>query len=282
VPAPDRMLTHLRQALALVRATPGRRGHVVKLPDCAEVLVAGDLHGHVGHFQVLLRAADLANHPRRHFVLQELVHGKYRYPMGGDKSHQLVDLFAALKNQFPRQVHYLPGNHEMAQWTGRPVIKADENLNALFQEGVTEAYGQEYGPRIYAAYLELFQSLPVLVRTPNRVLISHSIPSGRALPAFDPARLEADAYAPADLQPGGAVHGLLWGRDKTAATVAEFLGKMDADLLVSGHIACDEGFDVPNDRQVIIDCAESPAGYLLFPTDRPLTHPDLVGCLRII
>ena len=57
---------------------------------------------------------------------------------------------------------------------------------------------------------------------------------------------------------------------------------MDADLLVSGHIACDDGFDVPNDRQIIIDCAECPAGYLLFPTDRPLTHAELVGCLRTI
>ena len=55
---------------------------------------------------------------------------------------------------------------------------------------------------------------------------------------------------------------------------------MDAGLLVSGHIASEKGFDVPNDRQVIIDCAESPAGYVLFPADRPLTHAELVGCVR--
>jgi hypothetical protein len=276
------MLTHLRQAITLVRATPGRRGHVVHLPDCAEVLVAGDLHGHVANFQTMLRAADLANHPKRHFVLQELIHGKYRYPRGGDKSHQLVDLFAALKNQFPRQVHYIPGNHELAQWTNRPVLKADENLNALFQEGVNEAYGPEFGPPIYTAYLELFQVLPVVIRSPNRVLICHSMPSGSTLPMFDPARLEADTYSPADLQPGGAIHGLLWGRDKSIATADAFLERMDADLLVSGHIACEEGYAVPNGRQIIIDCAECPAGYLLFPTDRPLNHEELVKCLRII
>ena len=276
------MLTHLRQAITLVRATPGRRGHVVHLPDCAEVLVAGDLHGHVANFQTMLRAADLANHPKRHFVLQELIHGKYRYPRGGDKSHQLVDLFAALKNQFPRQVHYIPGNHELAQWTNRPVLKADENLNALFQEGVIEAYGPEFGPPIYAAYLELFQALPVVVRSPNRVLICHSMPSGSALPMFDPARVEADTYTPADLHPGGAIHALLWGRDRSAATAEAFLARMNGELLVSGHIACEEGFAVPNGRQIIIDCAECPAGYLLFPTDRPLTHAELMECLKII
>jgi hypothetical protein len=282
VPAPDRMMTHLRQALTLVRATPGRRGHVVRLQDCTEVLVAGDLHGHVPNFQAMLRAADLANNPTRHFVLQELIHGKFRYPRGGDKSHQLVDLFAALKNQFPRQVHYIPGNHEMAQWTGRPVLKADENLNAIFQEGVTEAYGPQFGPQIYAMYLELFQALPVVVRATNGVIVCHSLPNGKALPAFDPARLDADKHDPADLLPGGTVHSLLWGRDTSPTAIAGFLAKMDAELLVSGHIACDDGFAVPNDRQIIVDCAESPAGYLLFPADRPLTHAELVGCLKTI
>jgi hypothetical protein len=255
---------------------------MLQLADCEDVLVAGDLHGHVANFQVMLRDADLANHPRRHLVLQELIHGRFRYPKGGDKSHQLVDLFAALKNQFPRQVHFVPGNHELAQWTNRPVIKADENLNVLFQEGVTEAYGKEFGLRIYTAYLELFQSLPVLIRTPNRIIVCHSVPSGATLQAFDPARLEADVYEPADLQPGGTVHAMLWGRDKSAANTGSFLEKLDADLLVSGHIACETGYNVPNERQIIVDCAECPAGYLLIPARHPISHQELVSCLRTI
>jgi hypothetical protein len=276
------MLTHLRQAVALVRATPGRRGHTLALQNCAEVLVAGDLHGHVPHFQAMLKIADLANNPTRHFILQEVIHGKYRYPQGGDKSHQLVDLFAALKCQFPKQVHYVPGNHELAQWTDRPVLKADENQNALFREGVDEAYGPAFGPQLYAAYLELFQALPAAIRAPNGVLICHSLPAPRSLALFDPVRLERDAYSEEDLQPGGSVHSLLWGRDASPDAAANFLRKMGCDLLISGHIACDEGFAVPNDRQVIVDCAESPAGYVLFPTDRPLTHKELVACVKII
>ena len=282
MPSPERMLIHLRQAISLVRATPGRRGRILELQDCTELLVAGDLHGNVGNFQVMLRAADLGNHPTRHFALQELIHGKFRYPLGGDKSHQLVDLFAALKIQFPRQVHYIPGNHEMAEWTNRPVLKADENLNALFQAGVNEAYGPQYGPRIYAVYLELFQALPVALRTPNRILVSHSLPSRHGITLFNPARLESDRHDPIDLQPGGVVHSLLWGRDTSAANAAEFLRKMDADLLVSGHIACDEGFQVPNDRQIILDCAECPGGYVLFPTKLPFTHKDLILHIRTI
>jgi 3',5'-cyclic AMP phosphodiesterase CpdA len=282
MPSPDRMLTFLRQAVVLARGTPGRRGRVVEPVGCDDVLVAGDLHGHVGHFQAILNTADLANHPGRHLVLQELIHGNYRYPTGADKSHQLVDLYAALKVQFPRQVHYLPGNHELAQWTGRKVLKADADLNVLFEEGATAAYGRQFGPQVYQTYLDLFKSLPLVVRTANRVLVSHSLPAARLMPLFDPARLSAADYADADLQPGGAVYSILWGRDVSAANAAEFLRRMDADLLVSGHIASDTGYSVPNDRQVIVDCAESPGGYVLFPADRPLTHADLVACVRTI
>ena len=280
MPAPERMLTYLRQAIALVRATPGRRGHTVDLVDATDILVTGDLHGHVGNFQVLLKAADLAANPGRHFVMQEVIHGNYRYPSGGDKSHQLLDLFAALKCQFPKRVHYLPGNHEMAQWTGRKVLKADEDLNDLFEEGVRAAYGPRFGPEVYQTYVELFKSLPVALRAPNRVLVCHSLPTMKTLPLFDPIRLELDYYEAADLQPGGCINSLLWGRDTSAAAATGFLAKMDADLLVSGHIASDTGYLVPNDRQVIVDSAESPAGYILFPADRPLTHQELVGCVK--
>jgi hypothetical protein len=282
MPAPDRMLTFLRRAVVLARATPGRRGRIVEPVGCTDVLVAGDLHGHVGHFQGLLTAADLGKNPGRHLVFQELIHGNYRYPSGGDKSHQLVDLFAALKAQFPRQVHYLPGNHELAQWTGRKVLKADADLNVAFEQGATAAYGPEYGPEVYQTYLDLFKSLPVAVRTPNRVLVSHSLPSARQMPQFDPARLLAAEYTDADLQPGGSIHGVLWGRDVTPANVAEYLRRMDAEFLVSGHIASDTGFSVPNEMQLIVDCAESPAAYALVPADRPLTHEEFVGCIRFL
>jgi hypothetical protein len=280
MPAPERMLTHLRQAIALVRATPGRRGHTVELQNCTEVLVAGDLHGHVGNFQALLKVADLGNHPKRHFVMQEAIHGHYHYPGGADKSHQLVDLFAAFKCQFPKQVHYLPGNHEMAQWTGRKVLKADKDLNDLFEEGVSVAYGPQHGPVIYNTYLDLFQALPVLIRLPNNVIVSHSLPPAKTMLLFDPARLLLDAYEEIDLQPGGSVHSLLWGRDTKRQTIDDYLAKVGAGLLVSGHIACDTGFHVPNEKQIIIDCAESPAGYALIPADRHLTHEELVACIK--
>jgi hypothetical protein len=282
MPPPDRMLATLRRAIDHVRATPGRVGHLVHLQDCTDVLVAGDLHGHVVNFQAVWKLADLANRPGRHLVLQELVHGKFFYPGGGDKSHQVVDLFAAVKCQYPNRVHYLPGNHEMGQWTGRKIVKGDADLNEAFRQGVLAAYGAAAMPDIYKAYVELFRTCPLGLKTPNHVFVCHTLVPGRQLPLFDPTRLQAEEYEPKELEPGGTVYGILWGRDTSAETAATFLRKVDADLVVTGHIPAEAGYTVPNDRQVTLDCSGSPGGYVVFPADRPLTHAELVRGIGVV
>jgi Calcineurin-like phosphoesterase len=281
MPDVSRLLTTLRRALVAFRATPGRRGRIVHLADAADILVAGDLHGNLDNFKLLLRAADLGKHPRRHFVLQEVIHGSFTYPLGGDKSHQLLDVTAALKCQYPDRVHFLLGNHELAQWTGRRIAKNDENLLELFKAGVDLAYGEQSN-EVYAAYLDLFAAVPLAVRTANRIFLSHSLPNSSRLATFDPAVLERDTHDETDLGSGGAVHSLVWGRDTSTENVAAFLQKVDADLLVTGHIPCDNGFEVPNDRQVILDSLGAPAAYGLFPADRPLSHAELVAGVKLL
>src|SRR5439155_15226958 len=127
------------------------------------------------------------------------------------------------------------GNHELAQWTGQAIAKNESELNALFREGVGTAYGPS-AASIYAAYQELFAVVPLAVRTANRVFLSHSLPKAARLEAFDPAILQAETHGEQDLRPGGAVHALVWGRDTRLATAEQFLAKVDADLLITGHI----------------------------------------------
>ncbi len=281
MPDPDRLLTTLRRAIDAFRATPGRRGRLVALAGAADVLAAGDLHGNLENFRRILLKADLAHNPRRHLVLQEVIHGPLRYPAGGDRSHQLLDLIAALKCQHPRQVHFLVGNHELSQATGRSIAKDDVELNDLFILGVRTAYGGR-ADDVYAAYLRLIAAAPLAVRTPNRVFLSHSLPPASRLADFDPAVLERDESTEADCLPGGAVHSLVWGRDTRPENAAAFLQKVDADLLITGHVPCDRGFDAPNDRQLILDSLDDPAACCLFPADRPLTHAELMQCVSLL
>jgi hypothetical protein len=281
MPDPEKLLTTLRRAAEAFRATPGRKGRLVALADCDEVLAAGDLHGNLGNFQLVMKKADLARHPRRHLVLQELIHGPFRYPAGGDKSHQLLDLTAALTVQFPKQVHFILGNHELSQWTGRRIEKNFEDFNELFVEGVRTAYGSR-SDEVYAAYLELFATAPLALRTPNRVFLSHSLPSAKRLTTFDPAVLEAEELREEDLVLNGSAHALVWGRDTSATNAAAFLQKVDADLLITGHIPCEKGFLAPNERQLILDAEGPTACCCLFPAERPLTHEELVACVAAL
>ena len=275
MPDPDKLLRTLRRAVDAFRATPGRTGRVIALTDVDEVLASGDLHGHIGNFQAIMQKADLANHPRRHVVFQEVIHGPSRYADGGDKSHQMLDLVAALKSQFPRQVHFLPGNHEFGQLSGRAIQKGDDDLNELFRRGVLTAYGTR-ADEVYTAYMDLIAAAPIMLRTPNRVALTHSLPSALKLNCFRLSDLEREG-ALEDLESNGSVHVLVWGRDTRPDHVRQFLEMIDADLLVTGHVPTDEGFAVPNDRQLILDSLGTPAGYCLFPTTRPLTHAELLS-----
>ncbi|MCI0380684.1 MAG: metallophosphoesterase [Gemmataceae bacterium] len=281
MPDPQKLVATIHKAAAAFRATPGRSGHVVRLREGVEVLVAGDLHGSVENFRQLLRRADLAQNPRRHLVLQEVVHGPFCYPGGGDKSHQLVDLLAALKCQFPERVHFLLGNHELAQWQNQRIGKGDADLNVLFRTGIDEAY-PGWGEKIYAAYLALFAAADLAIYTTNRVLLTHSVPSANHLMHFDVTVLAKDDLEAAELTLVGSVHALVWGRDTSQANVEAFLEKMDADLLLTGHIPCEEGYTVPNDRQIILDAKGTPACYCLFPTDRPLTQKELIEMIGVL
>jgi hypothetical protein len=274
MPDPEKLLQTIRKATEYSCGILGRRGRVIHLLDEAEVFVTGDLHGNIANFQRILRVAELAKHPRRHLVMQELIHGKFAYAEGGEKSHQAVDLWCALKCQYPTRVHYLPGNHELSQWTNRLIGKDNEDLNANFRDGVRTAYGA-HAEAIYTAYLELFAALPMVLRTPNRVFISHSLPSAGVMAQFDYSRLEHAEHVPADFQVGGLVYALVWGRDTSAENAANFLRKVDADWLITGHIPCETGFSLPNERQVILDSMGAQPGYSLLPTDRPLTATDL-------
>jgi hypothetical protein len=275
MPDPTRLLGTLRKAIDLFRQTPGRQGRFINLNDAEEVFATGDLHGNIENFKRILTLADMGKNPRRHLVLQEVIHGPYRYPTGGDKSHQLLDLVAALKCQYPHRVHFLPGNHELSQATNRLIAKNDEDLNESFHQGVLSAYGAR-GEEVYAAYLELIAIAPLALRTPNRVFLCHSVPSAKHLPNFDLAGLHREAAEPADLEYGGVVHSLVWGRDTSPANVAAFLQKVNADIVITGHIPCPTGYCVPNGRQIILDSLGSTACYCLFPTDRPMTHAELV------
>ncbi|WP_435016154.1 metallophosphoesterase [Tundrisphaera sp. TA3] len=283
MPDPRKLLAIIRKAADLNRATPGRSGSVVTLDgNVSDVMVVGDLHGNIPAFRQVLLAADLARNPNRHLVLQELIHGPRFYPDdAGDRSHQLVDLVCALKCQHPERVHLILGNHELSELTGRPIAKGGVPLNALFRQGIGTAYG-ESADEVYKAYLALFATLPLAVRTPNRVFLCHTIPDPLDVERFD-ASIFAEENWPHDaMKRGGPVYAITWGRNTEPENVDRFAAIVDADWFVTGHQPCEEGFRQANHRQVIVDGTDPYPAFCLFPAREPVTVERLMDGIRIM
>jgi len=276
----DRMLKTIREAAMLSRATTGRRGMVIHLPkDAVDFVVAGDLHGNLTNLRSILALADLDQHPQRHLILQEFVHGTARYSNGGCTSHRLLDAISLLKVRYPQRVHLLLGNHELSQWTGRKVAKDDVFLNDLFEVGIEATYGERVEDFI-EAYDLLFSSMPLAVRTDSRIFMSHSIPEARHLTAFDFGVFERFGVGEDDLGKNSPVYQLVWGRDTRDETASNFCRQVDADFLVTGHIPQEKGFAMPNSRQIIIDCVAAPAACMLLPANRPITTDEFIAGIR--
>jgi Calcineurin-like phosphoesterase len=282
MPDPKKILTTVRRAAELVRATPGRSGGIITLSTADDVLVVGDLHGNLPAFQKVLKIAALDRQPRRHLVLQELVHGPNSYPNeGGDRSHQLVDLVAALICQYPERAHFLLGNHELSELTGRSIGKDGEGLNAKFLRGVQTAYGSS-AAEIYAAYKALFAALPLAVRTPNRVYLCHTIPDSIDLDSLDLELLKADMWPQEAMKRRGTIYALTWGRDTTQETADRFAAMVDADYFITGHQPCDDGFMQANQRQIIIDGTDPYPCYCLFRAGESVTIESLMQCVHFV
>src|SRR3954447_17327443 len=119
IPSADQVLDTFSSATEENLGDPYRTENVVILPEEGEVWIAGDLHDHRRNFDKLLKAADLANNPQRHVVLQELIHGEHFDETGAEESWITLYRAAALKVDFSHQVHFLLANHDLAQIHGR-------------------------------------------------------------------------------------------------------------------------------------------------------------------
>ena len=282
MPDPRKVVATIRRATELFRNTPGRGGSIISLDDAADVMVVGDLHGNLVAFKKTLAAAALDRHPKRHLVLQELIHGPLFYPNdGGDRSHQLLDVVAALKCQFPERAHLILGNHELSELTGRVIGKDGETLNAMFMEGIKTAYVAR-ADEIFGSYKELFAALPLAIRTPNRVYVCHTVPDEADLDALDLDLLKADHWPESAMKRRGTIYALTWGRDTSPETADRFAALVDADFFVTGHQPCEEGFRQANHRQIIIDGTNPHPCYCLFSTTAAITIESLLTSVHSV
>jgi hypothetical protein len=272
----DQVIELCRKAAAANRATAARRGNIIELTaeHGDELLIAADLHGNRLNFNELLRIADLAGNPRRHLVMQEVCHGGPEYPGGGCMSHLMLEDCARLKTEFPSQFHFLLSNHELAELGDFPICKSRKMLNLNFRCGLTEMYG-DAAEAVRDAYMEFLATCPLAIRLANGIFVSHSVPEKVDRDGFDVTVFERPLTC-ADWRAGSPAFRLVWGRDFRPANVQAFADLVQAELIITGHEPCVNGFSTPSPRQLILDsCCKHPS-YVLLPVHEKLTQPDVV------
>ncbi len=255
-------------------------GNIVALsPNVADdVLISADLHGDRENFQQVLAIADMAAHPRRHLVLQEVLHGGPAYPNGACRSHSMLEAVAELILRYPGRVHYLLSNHELSELIDFPIRKNGVILLVPFRMGIQTAYGDDW-ELVLAAYKSFIASCPLALCLPGNTLVSHSAPEKVDSLGFDTTVFHRPLTSE-DLAPDGAVGQLVWGRDYRQENVDCFAEMVRARLLIHGHTHCPDGFSVPNDKQIILDCCSPTSACLLLPARHNITMADAVRMVQ--
>jgi len=279
----ERVIGTFEQAAQANLDTPGREGNVVVItPELGdEVMVTGDLHGHRRNFNLIKRTAALDAHPRRHLVLQEVCHGGPTYPQnGGDMSHALLEDVAKLKTQYPERVHFILGNHELAEVADYPIQKNKQMLNLLFRLGLQQMYGAA-ADKVREAFFPFLKSCPLAVRLPGGIFISHSIPEDCDKRKFDRS-IFTRKLDDLDFLERTGVFQLVWGRDYRSENARAFAELVEAEVLLNGHEPCIEGYNAPNEYQVVIDCCSDKGAYVVLPLAEPLGQAEILEQVNLL
>jgi len=266
------------KAAKLNREDPLLRGTLLVFPDYGQVVMTGDIHGHRRNFEKLKRYCDLSHFGARHVVLHELIHEDVPSLTQRDTSHELLLDAARWKCEFPDQVHFLLSNHELAQVTRNEISKNGRIVTVAFEESLKDEFGAG-GEDVLAAICTFIRSFPLAGRTPNRVLLSHSLPGPRELPAFEVGVLSR-ALCDDDLEDGGSVHALVWGRYHTEAVLNTLRELFDVDYFICGHQPQETGFEVLHDRMIILASEHNHGAFLPLDLSKPVSIEVLTKNIR--
>ena len=219
----EKTIAAYEKATELNLSTPGREGTVVVVDEemADEVMITGDLHGNRRNYNLIRKTAALERHPRRHLVLQEVCHGGPTYPAnGGCTSHAMLEDVARLKVEFPERVHFLLGNHELAEMTDYPIRKNHRMLNLMFGLGMQFAYGPA-ADKVRQAFIPFLQSCPLAIRMPGGIFISHSVPERVDDRHFDRTVFTREVDS-SEYYTRTGIFELVWGRDYRQANADAF------------------------------------------------------------
>ena len=137
---PQTIIDLLNKGTEANSADTFREGNLIQLPAEGNLIITGDLHGHCRNFERAVTFADLANHPDRHIILQEIIHGGPEDSEGGCLSYKLLFDVVRYKLSFPEQVHIIMGNHDTVFINNSEVMKEGKEMNRAMCAALKREY----------------------------------------------------------------------------------------------------------------------------------------------
>ncbi len=210
-----------------------RKGNVISLPSDCTLIATGDIHGHRRNFERIVSYADLAHNPQTHVLLHELIHGGVEDGYGGCLSYQLLFDAIEYKLRFPDRVHFIMGNHDTTFINNTRVMKGGREMNQALRAAMDRQFGTE-SEKVKLAMRRFLFSQPLAIRCPNRIWLSHSLPSDRYAADFDFDLFRRKLKINDVVKPGDA-YVLTWGRRISQANLDRFASVLDVDIFIVGH-----------------------------------------------
>ncbi|MGA2265541.1 MAG: metallophosphoesterase [Phycisphaerae bacterium] len=267
---PNAVADIFRQAATLNTQDGRRRGNVVDLEGGCDVVVTGDVHGNRQALTKILSYFDRPSRRPRRLILQELIHGPADEASGHDRSIELLLRAVRLKVERPADVLFVLGNHDLAQITGVEIAKEGCLASCqAFADGARFVFGSE-GDEILAAVGEFIVSMPLAVRCPNGVMITHSLPSPRRMKVAGTEILHRPYRLQEDFLRGGAAYEWTWGRGQTDEQVDALAAELGVELFLLGHRHTPSGIEAVTRRAITLTSDSSHACLVAFPADQPL------------
>lgn len=254
-----------------------RKGNQVVLPDTGRLVATGDLHGHRRNFEKIVRCAALDAAPTNHVILHEMIHGGPLDPKGGDLSFEMIHQACKLKVKFPNQVHFLLGNHDLAQMGGLEICRQGTSCLSAFAAGLKNRFGTRAGDVTKAIY-GFFKSQPIACRA-GAIFFSHSTPARRFFLDFDPTVLDRP-LTDADTERPGSVYSLVWGRAFDQPTADNFARRMNCEVMIIGHEPQPEGWKAPTTRHIILASDHNHGVCLPLQLGKRYTHTELTKLIK--
>jgi len=274
---PQATIDLLNRGIRVNQTDRFRRGNVICLPEVGSLVICGDIHGHRRNFERVAARADLAKHPDRHIILQEIIHGGPEDKEGGCLSYQLLFEAIRLKLRFPDQVHFIMGNHDTACICSTEVMKNGKEMNRAMTSALDREFRQA-SPDIRLAIRQFLFSQPLGARSGNRMWISHSLPNDRCVDQFDPRILERELQI-TDCDRPGSAYLLTWGRRHSQATLDRMAKLLDVDVFVLGHQPQTQGWCKAGENLIILACDHNHGCLLEVDLSKPYTAATLVDLI---